>query len=118
MDPRDITQDELNVELFLCQQNIDALVKKAPALRRQHLKDSHRKVQLKGNTDKATAILKILHREASRKHWRRANRSTGRARGHQATSVKVPLPTASPDEAEQQYDEFREILSCLLCPSV
>ena len=33
------------------------------------------------------------------------NRSTGRAHGRQATSVKVPLPAASPD-GEQQHNEF------------
>jgi len=97
-DPRFITREELNAEFHLTQQKLDDYAKKAPKLRRQHLKDLHRKAVARGDEDRAKIILRILHREATRKRWRRVNRSTKPPRARSVLSVKVPLedPTGSP----------------------
>jgi hypothetical protein len=62
-----MTQDELNVELFVCKENLDHLAKHSPYYRLQIL---HRWVALAkaaGNPCRVAKITGILHKEASRK---------------------------------------------------
>ena len=94
-DPRFISRDELNAEYYVTNREIERLAKLAPKLRRQHLKDLIRKAKQQGDVDRAATILRILHREASRKRWRRVNRSTKPPRARSVLSVKVPIDDSS-----------------------
>ena len=97
-----MSQDDLNVEILVVQRKLKELEKKAPEMRRQHLKSIVKEAQRSGNTDRASRILQILHREAARKRWRTVNRTTRKPRGRQVTSVKVPS-----QEFDEGFEEFK-----------
>lgn len=63
----------------------------------------HAKAVRKYLTEKATAILQILHREAYRKCWCRLNYSTKKTRSRSILSMKVSVEDGQADEA----DEFK-----------
>ena len=108
VDPREITQDGLDVEHCVCDKQLDDLAKKAPALRKKHLKDRHKRAVQKGDSEKASAIVTMLHREAKRKRWRRVKRSVGKTRAVQATTVKIPATVMNEDgDEEEGYEEFK-----------
>ena len=69
-DPRQMTREVLNAELIICHAKIEDLKLKAPEMRRKHLKGRLKLAQERGDEEAAAAILKILHKEASRKRWR------------------------------------------------
>ncbi len=66
-DPRDMTQRDLDCEVWICTHELSRLAKQAPYLQRQHLKQLVREAKCSGNDERATQILKILKREAVRK---------------------------------------------------
>ena len=63
-----MTRGELDMEVAICTKDLKELAKKAPQLRRDHLKSLVKSAEARGDAERVTAILKILHREASRKH--------------------------------------------------
>ena len=90
-DPRHITREELQCEMMVTSRNIEALKKKAPKLRRQHIKDLHRRAVKKGDKEQAVAILCILHCKACRTSWQRATSTSKEPRAHNVLTVKVLL---------------------------
>jgi hypothetical protein len=91
-DPQQITRDELKMYFFVCRQNLIALAKNGPHFRCQFLQGLCSKAKLKGERNCAAKISGILQKEASRKQWRRVNRSTRKTRGGLTVAVKVPIP--------------------------
>jgi len=89
-DPRQITRDELKTEFFVCKKNLIALSKNGPYFRRKFLQGLCNEAKLKGDSNRAAKISGILQKEASRKRWRRVNRSTRKARGGLTVAVKMP----------------------------
>ena len=71
-------------------------------MRRQHLKSCLQKANDREDEIAAASILYILHREASKKRWRRVKHSTGKPRCGQVLSVKVDLE----DSLEESTEEF------------
>ena len=89
-DPRHITQDELHTESFVCRQNLCSLTKHGPFFRRQFLKQLVTSAKRNGDVTRASKVTGILQKEASRKRWRRVNRTTRKVRRGLTVAVKVP----------------------------
>jgi hypothetical protein len=66
LDTQVMTQDELNVEFFVCKENLDHLAKYGPYYRLQFLKNWVALAKTAGNLCRAAKITGILHKEASR----------------------------------------------------
>jgi hypothetical protein len=64
------------MEFFVCKQNLIHLSKHGPQYRCQFLKHLVSSAKLAEDAGHAAKITSILHREASRKHWIRVNKST------------------------------------------
>jgi hypothetical protein len=67
LDPWVMTQDELNVEFFVCKENLDHLAKHGPYYCLQFLKCPVALAKAAGNPCRAAKITGILHKKASRK---------------------------------------------------
>ena len=65
--PRELTRAMVDAEILICLRKIEELKLKAPEMRRQHLKNRLQVARDNGQEEKAAEILRILHREASRK---------------------------------------------------
>jgi len=88
-DPRNTDLRTVEMDLFICEKQIEELQLKAPQYRREHLNNRRRLAIEKGDEKAAAAILKILHRESTRKRWRRVNYTTRQQQGGQVFSVQV-----------------------------
>jgi len=113
-DPRTITADELAAEFYVCKHNLSILAKNSPYLRRKFLKGLVNTAKAKGDLPRAGKITGILHKEASRKRWKRVNRSTGKARGGLTVAVKVPTADGGVAEyktKEGVYGAVSEVIS-------
>jgi hypothetical protein len=83
--------DELKTEFYVCKHNlVDLLAKNSPHLRRKFLKSLIATAKHRGDMPKAAKITGIQNKEASRKWWRRVNKTTRKARGGLTIAVKVP----------------------------
>ena len=89
-DPHQIRHDELSAEFYVCKQNLELLAKHGPHFRLRFLKQLVTKAKKRGDSIRAGQISGIIKREASRKRWRRINRSTHPSRGVLTVRVKVP----------------------------
>ncbi len=89
-DPCSITAEKLKTEFYVCKHNLDLLAKNSPHLRQKFLKSLIATAKHRGDMPKAAKITGILHKEASRKRWRRVNKTTCKARGGLTIAVKVP----------------------------
>ncbi len=89
-DPRSITADYLKMEFYVCKHNLDLLAKNSPHLRWKFLKSLIATAKHRGDMPKDAKITGILHKEASRKWWRRVNKTTRKVRGGLTIAVKVP----------------------------
>ena len=112
-DPRCISDDELRVEFFVCKQNLEHLSKHGPHYRRQFLKRLVSTANAAGDVGRVSKITGILHREASRKRWKRVNRSTKKPRGGLTIAVKVPKPDGGADEYNTKEGVFTAVSKTL-----
>jgi hypothetical protein len=71
-----MTQDELNVEFFVCKESLDHLAKHGPYYCHQFLKCRVASAKAAGSPCRAAKITGILHKEAIRKQWLQVNRLT------------------------------------------
>jgi hypothetical protein len=85
-----ITADELHAEFLVCKHNIDILQKHSPHFRLKFLKGLVTKAKRRGDRLCASKVTGIIHKEATKKKWRRINWSTRKARGGLTLAVKVP----------------------------
>ncbi len=88
--PHLITRHELKTEFFVCKHNIEILKKNSPLFRLKFLKGLVKKSKHHGEVFCISKITGIIEKEASRKLWRRINKSTRKARGRLTVAVKVP----------------------------
>jgi len=91
LDPRQMTAQQLAIELHVCEQKLLELAKDAPDKRDQHLKDCKKRAKDERDEERANAIERILRREATCKRWKRVQHSTGKPHGGAALSVKVKI---------------------------
>jgi hypothetical protein len=77
--PQQITMDELRIESFVCKQNIKIFEKNGLHFHLKLLIELITSSKRGGNTARASKILGIIQKEASRERWRRINRSTLKA---------------------------------------
>jgi hypothetical protein len=68
-DPRQIIQDKLNVEFFICKQNLEYLVKHGPRMCRDFLNELIHIAKRKGDQARATKIATILQHKKVQKYW-------------------------------------------------
>jgi hypothetical protein len=108
-DPQHIMQDELKTEFWVCRHNLDLLSKNGPHYQREFLKSLVSTGKRKGDKARAAKILGILHKEASRKGWRRVNLSTHAARGGLIVAVKTPAASRGVDEFKTKEGVFHAV---------
>ena len=94
-----MTWEMVKAEVYICCKKIEELRLKAPEMRRQHLKNRLQHHRDRGDEKAAAAVLRILHREASVKRWRRVHRTTKRDRGQACLTVRV--------QTEEGVDEIK-----------
>ena len=104
-DPRDLSEDDLNIEIFLCAKKIEELKPLAPKLRREHLKACLADAKQANDLDRVLAIENIIRRENTKKRWRRVNLTTAKSTGGAVLSVKVPTAAAEAEDANS-FQEF------------
>ena len=80
-DPRQMTMDQVELDIFVCIGQLKALDEKAPQLRREHLKNCLKKARTRQDEERAAIILRILHAEAKRKRMKRIKRTTKPKKG-------------------------------------
>ncbi len=78
-DQRLITRDELKTDFFVCKHNIKILKKNSPFFGLKFLKGLVKKAKRRGDAFCILKITGIIEKEASRKLWRRINKSTCKA---------------------------------------
>ena len=83
-----MTQDELNMRKKLCKKKVKRLQHTAPYLWVCHLQQ-RRRIVLALNSVKV--LLELIKREHKSKRWRRMKHVTGKKRGQNVLSVKVPI---------------------------
>lgn len=110
-DPREITEEDLNIEIFLCYRKIEELKPKAPKLRRDHLNARLKEAKEENDLERVLAIQAILRRESDKKRWKRINRTQGKSQGRSVVSVKVPAPTEEDPDAYTEYNTAEGIFS-------
>ena len=76
-DPQSLSLDDVEIELFICHQNIDKLKYCAPKLRVEHLRACLKKSKDKKQEEQIKHIERILKEESNKSRWRQVNRSTG-----------------------------------------
>ncbi len=113
-DLRHIMQDELKTEFWVCRHNLDLLSKNGPHYRHEFLKSLVSTAKHKGDKARAAMILGILHKEASRKRWRRVNFSTCVARGGLIVVVKTPTASGGVDEFKTKKGIFHAVSATLV----
>ena len=74
----------------MCLHNIKLLERNSPNLRRKFLTTLVSNATRQGDTERASKVTGIIHREASQKRWKRVNKTVGKVRGGLTLSVKVP----------------------------
>ena len=114
-DPWCITPEELRMEIFVCQQNLEHLSKHGPHYHHQFLKRLVISAQQRGDTSRASKITALLQREASSKQWKRVNNSTGKKRGSLTISVREVMRYVS-----RLASLISRVLKCfaIICSSV
>jgi hypothetical protein len=88
-DPQEITQDDLNIEFFICKQNLEYLVKHGPRMCREFLNKLIHNAKRKGNQARVTKIVTILQHEKVWKYWRCIKLSTRKPQGGLTIAVKL-----------------------------
>ncbi len=104
MDPWQITQDELNVEFFICKQNLEYLVKHGPRMCREFLNKLIHNAKRKGDQARATKIATILQHKKLRKYWHHIYQSTWKPWGGLTIAVKVPHKDSA---GKDQYTKYK-----------
>ena len=112
-DPRDLTMDELNMEIYICCKKIEDLKPQAAKMRRDHLRNCLTRAKEDNDLDRVLAIENILRRESTQKRWRRVKQTTGKPRGGAVTAVKVPTPTESDPQAFTEYNTADGIFNAM-----
>jgi hypothetical protein len=113
-DPWKITRDELNTEFFVCRENMNILAKNSPHFRCKFLQGLCTEAKLKGEASCATKTEGILHKEATRRRWRRVNRSTQKTCGGLTIAVKVPIADRGFNEYKMQDRVFQAVSATLV----
>jgi hypothetical protein len=113
-DPRSITEDKLKTEFYVCKHNLDLLAKNGPHLRRKFLTSLIATAKYRGDMPKAAKITGILHKEASRKWWRRVNKTTLKAQGGLTIAVKVPMADGGVAEFKTKEGVYQAVGTVIL----
>jgi hypothetical protein len=108
-DPWAMTQDELNVEFFVCKENLNHLAKQDPYYCPQFLKRRVASAKAADNPCRAAKITGILHKEASRKRWLRVNRLAQKSCGGLTVAVKVPTLDGGLEEFKTKEGVFQVV---------
>jgi hypothetical protein len=82
-------EDELPTEFYVCKHNLDILAKNSPHFCRKFLKGLVTAAKQDRDQPRASKIVGILQKEATRKQWWQVNKSTRKARGGLTVLVKV-----------------------------
>jgi hypothetical protein len=90
-DPRQISSDELKTEFFVCKHNIEFLNANSLHLLLKFLKSLVTKAKTRGDITRASKVIGIIQKEASRKRWRQINQTTCKAHCSLTVAVKVPM---------------------------
>jgi hypothetical protein len=108
-DPRLITRDKLKTDFFACKHNIEIIKKNSPFFRLKFLKGLAKKAKCSRNMLCISKITGIIEKEASRKLWRRINKSTRKARGGLTVAVKVPTTNGGHMEYKSKEGVFEAV---------
>ncbi len=111
--PYTSTYGSICVQIMVTDNEIQQLVKDAPALRRQHLLDLIKAAEKNDDAVQAKAIMEILQQEAQKKTWRCINHSTCPPCGSNPLAIQVETPTSltTYDTEESVFDNAMEHLS-------
>jgi hypothetical protein len=113
-DPPLITRDELKTDFFVCKHNIKILKKNTPFFQLKFPKGLVTKAKCRGDVFCILMITGIIEREASRKLWRRINKSTRKARGRLTVAVKVPTANSGHMEYKSKEGVFEAVSPIIL----
>ena len=109
-DPREMTRDDLEVELYVCHKKIEELKAQAPHLRHLHLKQCLQHARESGDEKALKDIKRIMRHEATRKRYGRMKRSTKPKQGGAVYSVRVPANTSA---ETQEFNTKDGIFGCV-----
>jgi hypothetical protein len=113
-DPHLITRDELKTDFFVCKHNIKILEKNSPFFWLKFLKDLVKKAKHRWDVFCILKITGIIEKEASRKLWRRINKSTCKAQIRLTVAVKVPTVDGGHMEYKSKEGAFEAVSPIIL----
>ena len=92
IDPRNLTIDNLGVEIFIVHKTLEELLPLASNMRRDHLKLCLKAAQKRHDEKTSANLVRIMYKESKKKRWRRVKYSAGKRPAGQVLSVKVDTP--------------------------